>query len=122
MPSVYAPSSDVEPADDAELALERLDHLLRARERARDVRADLDHASPDGLEVELVVEGRDRHAVGGRELERVRDLADRVRREPAAVLLLGEPERRHAPRTAESGYCLRSFWICASTLIGRRLP
>ena len=92
----------------AELALERLEHLLRAGERAGDVRAHLDHAPPDGLEVVLVVEGRDREAVGGRELERVGDLADRVGREPAAVVLLREPQRGH-DRRQRVGYCLRSF-------------
>ena len=98
VPSVNAPSSEVEPAADAELALERLDHLLRPGEPARDVRADLDARPPDGLEVVLVVEGRDREAVRGREVERVGDLADRVRRQPAAVLLLCEPERGHDRR------------------------
>src|SRR4029079_1023623 len=67
---------------DAELALERLDDLLRPGEPARDVRAHLDVGSPDGLEVVLVVERRDGEAVRGRELERVGDLADGVRREP----------------------------------------
>src|SRR5262245_11596749 len=33
---------------DAELRLERLEHLLRADERARDVRAHLDQVPPDG--------------------------------------------------------------------------
>ena len=37
----------------AELALERLDDLLRADERARDVRADLDEVLADRREVEL---------------------------------------------------------------------
>ena len=60
--------------------LERLDDALRADERAREVRADLDQVLPDRLEVEHVVERRDRAAVGGRQLERVGDLADRVRR------------------------------------------
>src|SRR5207302_4810030 len=41
---------------DPELALERLDDLLRADERARYVGADLDEVPADGLEVEHVVE------------------------------------------------------------------
>src|SRR5205823_3837407 len=41
----------------AELLLERLDDLLRADQRARHVRADLDQMPADGLEVEHVVEG-----------------------------------------------------------------
>src|SRR5688572_10681403 len=82
----------------AELTLERLHDLLRTRERARDVRAHLDHAPSHRLEAVLVVERRDREAVRGRELECVRDLADGVRREPAAVCLLGETEGRHDSR------------------------
>src|SRR3954466_15821397 len=46
----------------AELALERLDHLLRADDGARDVRAHLDEVLADRREVELVVERRDRLA------------------------------------------------------------
>src|SRR5260370_22313454 len=48
---------------DTELALERLEHCLRVDEAAADVRADLDDMLPDGLEVEHVVEARDRQAV-----------------------------------------------------------
>src|SRR6476661_2310441 len=59
---------------DTERRLERVDDALRARERARQVRADLDEVRPDGLEVEHVVERRDRLAVRGRHLERVGDL------------------------------------------------
>ena len=44
----------------------------------------------DRLEVVLVVEGRDRQAVRGREVECAGDLADRVRRQPPAVLGLRE--------------------------------
>src|SRR5205823_8680667 len=77
----------------AELALERLEHGLGAAQRAADVRADLDQVPPDGTQMEHVVEGRDRLAVGGREAERVADLLERLRREPAAVPLLREPER-----------------------------
>ena len=78
---------------DAELALEGLDDVLRARERARDVRADLDDVPADGLGVEHVVEGRDRMAVRGCQLERVGRLAERLLGEPAAVSLLRELER-----------------------------
>ena len=85
---------------DAELALERLDHLLGALEPAGDVRADLDHVLADGLEPEHVVERRDREAVGGRQVERVGDVAERLLGEPAAVALLRELERRHHRRQA----------------------
>ena len=82
---------------DAELGLERLQHLLRADERAGDVRADLDEVPADGLQVVHVVEGRDRHAVRGRLVERLGDLAERLGREPA-VALLREPQRRQGRR------------------------
>ena len=85
---------------DAELALEGLQHLLRPDERARDVRADLDHVPADGLQVEHVVEARDRLAVRRRQLERLADLAEGLGREPAAVLLLREPERGQDGRAA----------------------
>src|SRR5919197_5043669 len=78
---------------DAELLLERLHHLLCAYQSARDVGADLDEVPPDGLQVEHVVEGRDRLAVRGREIERLAHLLERLRREPAAVPLLRDPER-----------------------------
>ena len=55
--------------------------------------------SPDGLEVEHVVEGRDRQAVGGRVVERVGDLRERLRRQPA-VALLRHPERWQHRRAA----------------------
>src|SRR5205823_3794351 len=66
----------------AELALERLEHRLRVHEAATDVRADLDHVLADGLEMEHVVEARDAHAVRGRQVERIRDLLERLAREP----------------------------------------
>src|SRR2546427_1131586 len=47
---------------DAELLLEPLEHLLSADESARDVRAHLHHVPADWLEVEHVVERRDRLA------------------------------------------------------------
>src|SRR5918992_462919 len=75
----------------AELLLERLEHLLRADERARDVRADLDQVPPDRLEMEHVVEGRDRLAVRRRHVERVRHVAQRLRGQPP-VLLLRHPQ------------------------------
>ena len=96
-PQRRLPSSVVSPASAAELVLEGLEHGLRAVERARDVRADLDHVLADRLEVELVVERRDCVAVGRRQLERVGDLAERIGREPA-VLLLCEAERRQHGR------------------------
>src|SRR5712691_1635079 len=72
---------------DPELSLERLEHGLRVDDAAADVRADLDHVRADGLEVEHVVEARHRHAVGGRQVERVRDLLERLPRQPAVLLL-----------------------------------
>src|ERR1700751_6049712 len=51
---------------DAELGLEGVDDLLRAGERAREVRADLDRVPPVRRQVEHVVEGRNRAAGGGR--------------------------------------------------------
>src|SRR5207344_325760 len=56
---------------DAELPLESLQHRLRVDQAAADVRADLDRVLPDRLDVEHVVEARDRIAVGRRELERL---------------------------------------------------
>ena len=85
---------------DAELRLERLQHLLGADERAGDVRADLDQVLPDRLQMVHVVEGRDRHAVRGRLVERLRDLAERLGREPA-VALLREPQRRQRRRARD---------------------
>src|SRR5262249_37523137 len=81
----------------AELGLERVDDVLRTVERARDVRAHLDQVPPDGREVEHVVEGRDRVTVGGRQPERVGDLAERLGGQPA-VPLLREPQRRDRRR------------------------
>src|SRR5919197_2830459 len=83
---------------DAELLLEGLDHLLRSDERARDVGADLDEVPAHRLQVEHVVEGRDRLAVGGREAERLADLLEGLRRQPAAVPLLRDPQRREDGR------------------------
>src|SRR5919204_4770692 len=77
----------------AELLLEGLHHLLRPDERARDVGADLDEVPAHRLEMEHVVEGRDRLAVGGSEVERLADLLEGLRWEPAAVPLLRDPQR-----------------------------
>jgi hypothetical protein len=76
---------------DPELLRERVHDLLRPDERARHVRADLDHVLADGRQVVHVVEGRDRLHVRRRQVERFGDLDERLRREPAAVLVLGEP-------------------------------
>src|SRR5581483_9826507 len=95
----------------AELALERLDHLLRAHDGAGDVRADLDQVLADRREVELVVERRDRLAERGRDLERVCDLAERLGRQPA-VLLLREPQGGH-DRAARVGGVLRPLLLDA---------
>src|SRR6187551_2520317 len=78
---------------DAQLLLEALEHLLCAYERARDVCAHLDHVAADRLEVEHVVEGRNRFAERGRRTERVGALTQRLRRE-ITVVLLREPQRR----------------------------
>src|SRR3954447_16377907 len=83
----------------AELLRERVDDVLRAGERAGQVRADLDHVPPDGLQVEHVVERRNGFAERRRRAERVRALAQRIRRQ-VAVLLLREAQggqRRGAP-------------------------
>src|SRR5204863_2557905 len=80
------------PGADAELRLERLDDLLRPAERAGEVRADVDRVAPDRLEMEHVVEGRDRVAESRRDLERIGDLLERLARQPP-VLLLREPQR-----------------------------
>ena len=53
----------------------------------------------DGLQVIHVVEAGDGLAVGGGEVERVRDLPERLRRQPAVVLLSGV-ERGHDRRAA----------------------
>ena len=82
---------------DSELELERLEHRLRVDEPAADVRAHLDRVRPDRLEMEHVVEARHRHAVRGREVERLAHLFERLAREPA-VLLLREPQRREDRR------------------------
>ena len=82
----------------AELALERLDDLLRADERAREVRADLDEVLADGLEVEHVVERRDRLAVGGRQ----RRARRRPRGSPRAAASRAAPARGAAPAAPPS--------------------
>src|SRR5207237_1527587 len=67
--------------------------LLRAHMISRDISSNLDHVPPHRLQVEHVVEGRDRLAVRGREVERLADLLEGLGREPAAVPLLRDPER-----------------------------
>src|SRR5918911_3418378 len=86
---------------DAELLLEGLHHLLRAHQSARDVGADLDDVPAHRLQVEHVVEGRDRLAVRGRETQSLPDLLERLRREPAAVPLLCDPERGQDRRAGD---------------------
>jgi hypothetical protein len=95
---VISPSSVVACVD-AERLLERSHDALCSDERAREVGADLDHVPPDGLEMEHVVERRDRLAVGRRQVENLRDLLQRLRREPPA-LLLRESKRRERQRPA----------------------
>src|SRR6266540_2284540 len=81
----------------AQRVLERLDDALRADQRTREVRADLDRVPPDRLQVVHVVERRDRLAVRGRQVECVRNLAQRLRRQPA-IALLRQTQRRHHGR------------------------
>src|SRR5919106_947987 len=82
---------------DPQLALERLEHLLRADEGAGDVRADLDEVLPHRSQVEHVVEGRNRLAVRGGQPERLADVAECLGRQPA-VALLGRAQRRQHGR------------------------
>src|SRR4029077_1934181 len=63
----------------------------------------------DGLEPEHVVEGRDREAVRRCQTERVRDLAEGLRRQTAAVLDLGELQRRHDGR--QGARILRAYFL-----------
>src|SRR5439155_24922442 len=85
------------PRPDAELLLEALEHLLRADECARDVRAHLDHVPAGRREVKHVVERRDRLAERRRRTERIGALAQSLGRE-VAVLLLREPQGRQSRR------------------------
>src|SRR5207244_4478794 len=52
----------------------------------------------DGLEVEHVVEGRDRLGLRRRDADRLGDLLERLARQPAAVPLLRQPKRRQDRR------------------------
>ena len=81
----------------AELLLEVLEHLLSADERARDVRAHLDHVPTDRREVKHVVEGRNGFAERGRRAECVGAFPQRLPRE-ITVLVLREPQRRQRGR------------------------
>src|ERR671910_1618586 len=103
---------------DPEVVLERLEHLLRAHERARDVGADLDEMPADGLQVVHVVERRDRHAVGGRLLERLRDLTEGRGREPS-VALLREPQRRQGRRARDGVAGADRLDLVVERLLGR---
>src|SRR3954468_10498942 len=87
---------------DAELRLERLDHLLRPAERAGEIGADVDCVPPDRLEMKHVVEGRDRVAERRRDLERVGALLECLARQPP-VLLLREPQRGQRRRSRALG-------------------
>src|SRR5205814_10733670 len=60
--------------------------------------ADLDEVPPYRLQLEHVVEGRDRLAVGGREIQSRADLLERLGGQPAAVPLLRDPQRREDRR------------------------
>ena len=71
-----------------------VDDALRTDERAREVRADLDHVPSDWLEVVHVVEARDRLAVRGCQVECLRDLAHCLGRQPAMCFLC-QPECGH---------------------------
>src|SRR6266576_834815 len=83
---------------DLELGLERGQNVLSTAEPAADVRADLDEPPTDGLQMEHVIEGRDAFAVRRRQIQSLRDLLERLRRQPAAVPLLCDPQRRHYRR------------------------
>src|SRR6266571_698012 len=83
----------------AELSLERVDDPLRADERTRDTGADLDQVLAHRREVVHVVEGGDGLHVRRSEVERLGDLAQRVGRKPA-VVLLREPQSVHDARLA----------------------
>jgi hypothetical protein len=78
---------------DAELLLEALEDLLSADERARHVRAHLDHVPPRRRELQHVVERGDGLAECGRRAESVCAFAQRLLRQ-IAVLLLRKPQRR----------------------------
>src|SRR5579862_1977329 len=93
----------------AERLLERLDNLLRSAQAAGEVRADLDRVRADGVEIEHVVEGRDRVTEGRRDLERVGGLLERLARQ-VAMLLLREPQRLQRRRT-------RAFRIALADLL-----
>src|SRR5919201_1913845 len=88
---------DLVRALDADRALHVRDDLVRAPQRAAEVRADVQAVLADRIEVEQRVEGRDALHVAGIQLQRRRHLAHRVRRQ-VPELLLGEVERRHHGR------------------------
>src|SRR4029077_11091594 len=82
----------------AKLGLECGKHVLRPAEAAADVRAHLDQALSDGSQMEHVVEGRDAFAVRGCQIQRVAALLKGLRRQPAAMAFLGDPQRWHDRR------------------------
>src|SRR5215211_7219586 len=85
---------------DPELLFEGVDDVLRPNEGAGEVGAHLDHVPSDRLEVVHVVEGGDRLDLGRREVHRVGDLAQRLRREPTSVAFLREAQRAHDGRAS----------------------
>ena len=97
--------ADVDVGVLGHLVLDRVEQLVAAAQRARDVRADVDAVAADGPRVELVVEGGDRDDVPGREPHDRRDLRDRQRRAPA-VQALGGRERgdRRRPTVGVLGH------------------
>ena len=107
--SVTRPSACRLTGLDPELALERLERLLCADERAGDVRADLDEVLADRLELEHVVEARDGLAVGRGQVERLGHLAEGLRRQPAVALLREAQRRQH--RRPPHGYWSAISWI-----------
>src|SRR5215211_142807 len=83
---------------DPELLFEGVDDVLRPNEGAGEVGAHLDDVPSDRLEVVHVVEGGDRLDLGRREVHRVGDLAQRLRREPTSMAFLREAQRAHDGR------------------------
>src|SRR5487761_92202 len=77
--------------------LQAVDDVLGAAQHAAEVRADVEPVLADGIEVEERVEGGHAFDVPGIELQRDRDLAHRLGRQ-VAQLLLGEVERGHHRR------------------------
>ena len=94
----------------AEHVLDVRVELVRAEQRARDVRAHVHVRLALGGELEHVVEARDAHQVGGRQAQHARGLLHRRRRQPA-VLALDDLHRRDRRRSGCPG-----TWPSASSI------